>query len=158
MMTETVTQEWVETVLEQHRHLRTVVADLKEFLFTPRPETGEKGSHSWAVALSQRLLSLHDELFRHFRFEEETGVMEEILENHPEAARKLKEVLGEHPELLRQLRQIVADVLSYSEGVSPEDPQIRRRITDLLDVFGHHEEEENHLFQRLEYRDVAAAD
>lgn len=158
MMTDTVTREWVESVLEQHRHLQSVVAGLEEFLDAPRPDTGVRGSHSWAVALSQRLLSLHDEFFRHFRFEEEADVMEEILVNHPEAASKLKEVLDEHPAMLRELRRIVADVLSYSEGVSPEDPKIRRRITELLAVFHHHEEEENHLFQRIEYRDMAAAD
>jgi hypothetical protein len=135
-----------------------VVADLKEFLADPRPDAGEKGSHSWAVALSQRLLSLHDELFRHFRFEEETEVIEEILVSHPEITGELQEILGQHPEMLSQLRRIVSDVLSYSEGVSPEDPKIRRRISDLLDVLHHHEEAENHLFQRIEYRDVAAAD
>ena len=157
-MTETVTQEWVESVLEQHRHLHTVVADLEKFLDAPRPDTGVKGSHSWAVALSQRLLSLHDEFFRHFRFEEDKDVLDEMLETHPEAAGKLKDVLDEHPEMLSGLRLIVSDVLSYSEGVSPEDPQIRRRIAALLAVFHHHEEEENHLFQRIEYRDVGAAD
>lgn len=157
-MPETVTQSWVETVLEQHRHLRSVKADLKEFLFAPRPEAREKGSHTWAVELSQRLLSLHDELFRHFRFEEETGVTEEVLVNHPEAAGKLNEILSEHPDLLGQLRLIVSDVLSYSEGVSPQDARIRRRVTNLLDDLSHHEEEENHLFQRIEYRDLAAAD
>lgn len=158
MMTETVTREWVESILEQHRHLQTVVADLEIFLDEPRPRTGVKGSHSWAVELSQRLLSLHDEFFRHFRFEEETDAMEEMLESHPEAAFKLKEVLDEHPQMLSQLRRIVSDVLSYSEGVRPEDPKIRRRLNDLLAVFRRHEEEENHLFQRLEYRDLGTAD
>ena len=157
-MTETVTHSLVETVLEQHRHLRSVVADLEEFLFAPRPEAREKGSHTWAVELSQHLLFLHDELFRHFRFEEETGVREEVLVYHPEAAGKLNEILSEHPDILGQLRQIVSDVLSYSEGVSPQDVRIRRRIKDLLDKLRHHEEEENHLFQRIEYRDIAAAD
>ena len=157
-MTEAVTQSWVESVLEQHHHLNAVVGELEDFLDTPRPDSGEKGSHTWAVEISQRLLSLHDELFRHFRFEEQTGMMEEILENHPEAASKLQEILEEHPEMLRNLRRIVSDVLSYSEGVSPENPQIRRRISSLLEVFHHHEEEENHLFQRIEYRDMGAAD
>ena len=157
-MIETATQSWVQSVLEQHRHLQGVVRDLEEFLNAPRPDTGEKGSHTWAVALSQRLLSMHDELFRHFRFEEEAGVLEEIFENHPEAANRLTEILEEHPEMLSGLRRIVSDVLSYSEGVSPENPQIRLRISNLIEVFHHHEQEENHLFQRIEYRDVGAAD
>ena len=157
-MAGTVTQEWVDSVLKQHHHLQEIVKELESFLDEPRPETGVKGSHSWSVALSQRLLSLHDELFRHFRFEEEEGVLEEIMENHPEAAAGLKRVLGEHPEMLRELRLIVSDVLSYSEGVTPEDPRIRRRISELLDHFRRHERAENRLFQRIEYRDVGAAD
>ena len=150
MMTETVTQEWVDSVLEQHQHLREVVADIENFLDTPRPDTGVKGAHSWAVELSQRLLSLHDELFRHFRFEEDTELIEETLASHPEAANQFRSVLGEHPAILAEL--------SYSEGVSPENPRIRRRLTELLATFYQHEEEENHLFQRLEYRDTGAVD
>ena len=80
------------------------------------------------------------------------------MEHHPEAAGKLKEVLNEHPDMLRRLRRIVADVLSYSEGSDPEDPRIRRRVTEFLDDVHRHEQEENHLFQRIEYRDLAAAD
>ena len=158
MTTETVTQKWVDTVLEQHQHLRAVVADLEDFLDTPRPDTGVKGAHSWAVELSQRLLSLHDELFRHFRFEEDVELIEETLASHPEAANQFRAVLREHPAILAELRAIVSDVLSYSEGVSPENPRIRRRLTELLATFYHHEEEENHLFQRLEYRDTGAVD
>ena len=157
-MTETVTQSWVETVLEQHRHLQSVETDLKEFLYASRPKARQKGSHTWAAELSQRLLSLHDELFRHFRFEEEAGMKEEILVNHPEVAGRFKEILNEHSDLLSQLRGIVSDVLSYSEGVSLPDNRFRRRISDLLDEFSRHEEAENHLFQRIEYRDLAAAD
>ena len=157
-MTETVTQSWVETVLEQHRHLHSVEADLKKFLFASRPEAREKGSHTWAVELSQRLLSLHDELFRHFRFEEDPGVKEEVLVNHPEVTGRFNEILSEHSDILGRLRGITSDVLSYSEGLSPQDARIRRRVTNLLEDLSHHEEEENHLFQRIEYRDLAAAD
>lgn len=157
-MTDTVTQSWVETVLEQHRHLQSVEEDLEKFLLASRPEAREKGSHTWSVELSQRLLSLHDELFRHFRFEEDSGVKEEVMVNHPEAAGKFTEILSEHSDFLGRLRGIVSDVLSYSEGVSPQDARIRRRVTNLLEDLGRHEQEENHLFQRIEYRDLVAAD
>jgi hypothetical protein len=158
MMTETVTREWVDSVLEQHQHLRAVVADLEDFLDAPRPDTGLKGAHSWAVDLSQRLLALHDELFRHFRFEVDVELIDETLTSHPEAANQFREMLSEHPAILAELRAIVSDVLSYSEGVSPENPRLRRRLTKLLATFHRHEEEENHLFQRLEYRDTGAVD
>ena len=158
MMTDIESTDWVEGVLEQHRHLRSEVTQLESFLATPRPEAGQKGSHVWAVKLSLRLLTLHDELFQHFRFEEVAEIKEELFENHPEASKKLEEVYCEHPAMLRELRHIVSDVLSYSEGVNPEDPQLRRRISRLLETFHQHEQEENHLFQRMEYRDVGAAD
>ena len=158
MMTDTDSMDRVEGVLEQHRRLRSEVKELESFLATPRPVAGEKGSHVWAVTLSLRLLTLHDGLFKHFRFEEATETMEDLFEHHPEASTKLEEVYREHPTMLRELRHIVSDVLSYSEGISPEDPQLRRRIARLLEMFHLHEQEENHLFQRMEYRDVGAAD
>lgn len=157
-MTDTDSTDRVEGVLEQHRHLRSEVKELESFLATPRPVAGEKGSHVWAVTLSLRLLTLHDELFQHFRFEEAAETKEELFANHPEASTKLEEVYREHPSMLRELQHIVSDVLSYSEGISPEDPQLRRRIARLLEMFHQHEQEENHLFQRMEYRDVGAAD
>jgi hypothetical protein len=64
----TQSSEWVEKVLEQHRQLRSQVETIEEFLAVPRPLAGEKGSHTWAVELSRRLLALHDDLFQHFRF------------------------------------------------------------------------------------------
>ena len=158
MMTDSESTDWVEVVLEQHRKLRSEVGQVESFLAAPRPVAGEKGSHVWAVALSQRLLALHDELFQHFRFEEDADAKEELFAMHPEATRKLEEVFREHPTMLRELRHIVSDALSYSEGINPEDPQLRRRIARLLEQFHQHEQEENHLFQRMEYRDVGGVD
>jgi iron-sulfur cluster repair protein YtfE (RIC family) len=154
----TQSSEWVEKVLEQHRQLRSQVETIEEFLAVPRPLAGEKGSHTWAVELSRRLLALHDDLFQHFRFEEEVEARQNSFEEHPEAAGKLEEIICEHPAMLRELRDIVSDVLSYSEGINPEDPQLRRRIARLITRFHQHEEMENHLIQRMEYRDVGAVD
>ena len=151
-------KEWIDTVLEQHRRLRSEVEDLEGFLAAPRPEAGEQGSHVWAVDLSRRLLALHDELFRHFRYEEKADAKEDLMAKHPEASQRLEEVLCEHPAMLQEVRHIVSDVLSYSAGINPEDPQLRRRISRLLEKFHQHEEEENHLIQRMEYRDVGAVD
>ena len=149
---------WIDKVLEQHRHLRSEVDKLEKFLTAPRPTAGEKGSHTWAVDLSRRLLALHDELFQHFRFEEQVEARQEPFARYPEAAQRLEEALCEHPAMLQELRNIVSDVLSYSEGISPDDPQLRRRIARLIEWFHRHEEEENHLIQRVEYRDVGAVD
>jgi hypothetical protein len=157
-MTGSVSTQWVEEVLAQHRHLQSEIAELEEFLGQPRPAPDEPGSHTWAVELSRRLLVLHDELFRHFRYEEEAEGKQSLLEKHPEVARRLEEILAEHASLLREVRQIVSDVLAYSEGADPVDSALRRRIGAVLERFHQHEREENQLFQRVEYRDVGGAD
>lgn len=158
MTTKVARTQWVEGVLEQHKHLRQVVSEIQEFVVAPRPKAGEPGSHTWAAELSKRLLRLHDELFRHFRFEEQEDTLEEIFASHPESIGRFQKVLGEHKDMLKDLRQTVSDVLEYSEGKRPEDPRLRSRVTSILSDFQRHEEEENHLIQRLEYRDLGTAD
>ena len=60
----TTTHEWIEKVLEEHRQLNAMVADLRQFLETPRPEVGQKGAHVWSTELTSHLVRLHDALFR----------------------------------------------------------------------------------------------
>ena len=157
-MVEAVANEWMEQILAEHRQLRTTVADLREYLDGPRPRPGEKGSHTWAARLSERILHLHDELVRHFRFEEDTDVVEELTISHPEAAHEIQEVLDQHPVILRGIRQITTDILTYSEGKRPEDPHLRQRILSLLESLSEHEQRETHLIQRLEYREFGTGE
>ena len=157
-MTTVVSQEWIEEVLEEHKRLRVMIAEIRQILSQPRPDAGQPGAHSWAADLSVRLVKLHDELFRHFRFEESMGLVEDVIERHPRAMARLEAVVGQHPEMLRNLRSIMTDALTYSEGKMPEDPRLRLRTLDLLDDLHRHEQEETDLFQRLEYRDHGAMD
>ena len=157
-MTTVVSQEWIEEVLEEHKRLRVMIAEIRQILSQPRPDAGQPGAHSWAADLSVRLEKLHDELFRHFRFEESMGLVEDVIERHPRAMARLEAVVGQHPDMLRNLRSIMTDALTYSEGKMPEDPRLRLRTLDLLDDLHRHEQEETDLFQRLEYRDHGAMD
>jgi cobalamin biosynthesis Mg chelatase CobN len=157
-MPEVKTDQWVAQVLDEHRHLREVIAELKSFLEAPRPEIGVKGAHTWSSELSQRLVKLHDELFRHFRFEENSGMVEDLSIAHPRFADRIDKVVSEHPQMLKAVRTIMTDALSYSEGEKPEDPQLRRRILAVLDQLAEHERQETDLIQRAEYRDTGAAD
>ena len=157
-MPEVMTNQWAAQVLEEHEHLRELIADLKTFLEAPRPKIGEKGSHTWSSELSQRLVTLHDELFRHFRFEDEGGMVEELTVAHPRFADRINEVVAEHPQMLKAVRSIMVDALSYSEGEKPEDPKLRRRVLAVLDQLAEHERKETDLIQRAEYRDTGAAD
>lgn len=157
-MTTVVTKEWIDEVLEEHKRLRVMIAELRQVLCQPRPDAGQPGAHSWASDLSVRLVKLHDELFRHFRFEESVGLVEDVIERHPRAKARLEAIVGQHPEMLSDLKSIMTDALTYSEGKMPEDPRLRQRTLDLLDDLHRHEQEETDLFQRLEYRDHGAMD
>jgi hypothetical protein len=157
-MPEVKTDQWVAQVLDEHRHLREVIAELKSFLEAPRPEIGVKGAHTWSSELSQRLVKLHDELFRHFRFEENSGMVEDLSIAHPRFADRIDKVVAEHPQMLKAVRAIMTDALCYSEGECPEDPELRRRILAVLEQLHEHERQETDLIQRAEYRDTGAAD
>lgn len=151
-------ESWLQKVIDEHRELNGLVAELQAFLEAPRPEIREAGYHTWAVSLSDRLMKLHDKLFRHFRHEEEGGMKEELLVKHPRAERRIEKVMGEHPEMLETLRQLMSDALAYSEGRQIAEPRLRRRLSALLEALASHEREETDLIQRLEYRDLGAAD
>ncbi len=157
-MAEAVANEWIEQVLAEHRHLRTVEADMQEFLGGPRPRLGGKDAQAWAAELAMRILHLHDELLRHFSFEEDSDIVEDLTIRHPEAGREIQEVLAEHPMMLSEIRRIITDLLRYSEGKNPEDPHLRRRISSLLESLDEHERNETRLIQRLEYRDFGTGD
>ena len=152
------TNTWARQVAAEHRELRAKVAQLREFLNAPRPEASRRGAHTWATELSSRLSTLHDELFRHFRLEDESNMVEDISSSHPRASYEINRIVDEHPRMLEEARQLIGLTLTYSTAQAPMDVQLRRRVTDLLDWLEKHEREETDLIQRLEYRDTGAAD
>jgi hypothetical protein len=157
-MPEVMTDAWARQVMEEHRELRAKIARLREFLAEPRPEARARGAHTWATELSSLLTTLHDELFRHFRLEDECGMVEDVSTAHPRAAREIERIVDEHPRMLEEAREIVGLALTYSAADAPIDIPLRRRVTALLDWLEKHEREETDLIQRVEYRDTGAAD
>jgi hypothetical protein len=156
-MADSSIDEAMEKILEQHEELRGEIRDLREFLDMPRPEIGVKGYHTWAATLSEKALKLHDKLFRHFRDEEEDGVLEELAMRHPGSTGKIEALKGEHGEILGGVRKVVDDTLSYSAGKEPPDARLRQRIHGILDKLGEHEATETELIQNIEYQDLGEA-
>lgn len=154
----TTTHEWIEKVLEEHRQLNAMVADLRLFLEAPRPAVGQKGAHAWSTALTQRLVKLHDALFRHFREEEEGGMMEELTEAHPRATGAVESLVDEHEQILRQLRRCTSGAMEYADGIEPSDAALRQRLVRILDCLHEHEVAETDLIQRLEYEEIGPGD
>jgi hypothetical protein len=157
-MPEVLTDTWAQQVTDEHRELRAKVARLREFLAAPRPPVGEPGAHSWATLLSGQLSTLHDELYRHFRLEDESEMVEDISSAHPRAAFEINRIVNEHPRMLAEARELIGATLAYSAEETESDLPLRRRVTALLDWLEKHEREETDLIQRLEYRDTGAAD
>ena len=154
----TTTHEWIQTVLEEHRQLNAMVAELRGFLERPRPEVGRKGAHRWSTELTRHLVRLHDALYRHFQEEEQGGMMEELTVAHPRATGAVESLVHDHERILREMRRCTNGALEYADGVEPKQPALRRRIAAMLDCLHHHEVEETDLIQRLEYEMIGAAD
>lgn len=157
-MIETKSDNWMETVLEEHRQLRQMIAELREFLRQPRPVAGEPGAHTWASDLAQWLVKLHDGLFRHFRYEEQSGMAEDITIRHPRTSSEVDRLMGEHPQMLADVRTLMAEALDYSEGHDLEDPALRMRVEKVLDQLVEHECAETKLIQLSELLEVGVGD
>jgi hypothetical protein len=151
------TKEAFEEALREHSELRDSIEEMRKFLEGPRPEIGQKGYHTWASDLSGRLVGLHDKLFRHFRNEEETGVLKDLERLAPQATSKISAFEGEHGEILAGVRDVMNATLSYSVGEEPLDPKLRQRIRMILDQTAEHERAETDLIQDLLYSDLGEA-
>ena len=157
-MIDTKTDNWMEAVLEEHRQLRAMIAEIRDFLRQPRPVVGEQGAHTWASELAQWMVKLHDGLFRHFRYEEESGMAEDITLRHPRTASEVDRLMAEHPQMLADIRQLMAEALDYSEGHTLENPALRKRVEEVLDTLVEHECAETKLIQLSELLEVGVGD
>jgi len=135
-----------------------MIAELREFLREPRPAPGAKGAHTWSSGLAQWLVKLHDGLFRHFRYEEESGMAEDITLRHPRRSSEIERLIGEHPQMLAEIKMLMTEALDYSEGHLLDDPALRTRLEAVLDTLDAHERAETALVQRAELQEVGVGD
>jgi hypothetical protein len=147
-----------EKILEEHRQLRCTIDELREFLQAPRPEIGHKGYHTWASSLAEKLTGLHSMVYRHFREEERSGFLEELLEVHPQAERTVDVLRRDHDRILADFRAVLGATLVYAEGKAPERPQLRQWTLAVLDQLSQHESDETELVQKLTYHDLGSVD
>jgi hypothetical protein len=148
----------MQQVLEEHRQLEASITAMRAFLEQPRPEIGEQDARDWSARLSRDLVELHHLLVRHFRYEEDGGMMTDLSEKHPRADRWVDDLVDEHRELLHEIRSITEAVMFYEEGRQPENPAIRRRLNELFDRLHKHDQTETELIQRLEYEELGSSE
>lgn len=151
-------KKWVEQMLAEHAKLRSTLDEVRGFLAEPRPEPSTKGSHTWATEMSQHLVKLHDQLYRHFRAEEQEGMMRDLATRYPRAWRRVEVMLGEHAVILSEMRQLMSSAMEYGEGIRPENARLRKRLTSVLERLSAHEEGETELMQRMLYNDIGVGD
>ena len=150
--------DWREKILDDHRALDQAVAAIRRSIERPRPEIGQPGAHAWASELSQGLVDLHDQLCRHFRYEEQSGMMEDLMASHPRASGQVDTLVEEHVAMLAESRGVIAALLSYSEDQAELGIGLRRRMTAMLDRLEEHERRENSLVMDLAFSDLGLGD
>lgn len=148
-------QEWMQQVRAEHHALDLVVAELRSLGTVPAHVTGERPA---AGALADGLVQLHHELCRHFRFEEEGGMIDDLLVGSPASAPRVRAVVDQHPLLLRDTRALATAALAIEAGQAGTFASLAERVESLLTVLEHHEQEEIRLVQRLAYRDLGSVD
>ncbi len=152
------TETWREKVVEDHRQLNEAVAGIRRLLEEPRPEIGQPGAHAWASEMSRRMVELHDHLCRHFRYEEQGGMMEDLMESHPRATGKVETLVDEHATMLEESRWMIGALLSYSEEAERSGAGLRQRLSAMLDRLEEHERHENSLIMDLAFDDLGLGD
>lgn len=152
------TGKGIDAIVAEHRELHKMIASLRTFLEAPRPDVGALGSHTWAADLAERLVKLHDKIFRHFRHEEKSGVFEDICREKPQTCAAVQVLTRDHDRMLADLRALLGAAMVYSEAKTPDDPRLRRWALSLLDHLEQHESEETALFQEAFCVDLGLAD
>ena len=158
MSEQTSSRKWMQQILEEHRQLEASITSMRRFLERPRPAIDDNEARDWSARLSKDLVDLHHLLVRHFRYEEDGGMMNDLSEKHPRAEHWVDDLVDEHRALLHDIRSITEAVMFYQEGREPENPRIRRRLTELFDRLHSHDQMETELIQRLEYEELGSGE
>lgn len=146
-----------QQVLDDHRQLRRMVNEIREYIERPRPDLDDPNCHAWATQLSQKVLGLHEKLFHHFQEEEISGYLDDLAQAHPRALRSVENLRAEHDEILEELRGILMAAMVYGEGREPSNPRLRTWMQAILDKIHHHDEEETELYMQLDFEDLGEA-
>jgi len=125
-------------VVDDHRHLRALLAQVEEAFAKPAAHAA-----SGPDVVAARLDTLRGPLGAHFEEEEQAHIFEEIEDLAPEQAPVCARLRGEHSDLIRRLDSL--------RGASPEarrGPTWARDVRALLADLARHEAREADLLTR----------
>jgi iron-sulfur cluster repair protein YtfE (RIC family) len=143
---------------EEHDRLRDTIASVRALLQRTGPPGGTPESPDWAAELAEVLTTFHDEIFRHFRDEEQSGFLAEMERVFPHAKHRVDGLRREHDRILAEIRDVLAATIVHGAGRTPEQPALRRWTLSILDRITTHEHDEGELLQKLLYTDLGQAD
>jgi hypothetical protein len=145
-------------VEEEHRELRALVGKISSHLEEDRGEPRDQDAQGWSATLAEMLVQLHHKLFLHFRGEEGSGALDELVERFPRAHRAIEVLRSDHDRILEDLRAVLSSAVLYAGGRPPEVGQLRHWTQTVLDELSRHEHEETDLIQRLHTQDLGVGD
>ncbi len=105
------------------------------------------------AGLAARLELTRAHLAEHFRFEEENGYLDSVLEEQPNLNHAVQRLHEEHRDLLAALDRLVADVAAEQ---SPDE--FAARVAEWARKVRRHEQRENILVEDAFNLDLAATD
>jgi iron-sulfur cluster repair protein YtfE (RIC family) len=143
---------------EEHDRLRDTIASVRSALQAAGPPGSKPESPDWASTLADVLTSFHDQIFDHFRDEEQSGFLAEMERVFPHAKHRVDGLRREHDRILAEVRDVLAATIVYAAGRTPEHPALRRWTLSILDRITKHEHDEGELLQKLLYTDLGQAD
>ena len=146
----------LESVVQQHKVLRERLKVLRDYIAGPEPP--EDDMHDWAATLAEKILELHDLVYRHFRDEETSGTLDDLVDRFPRASRAIRALAGEHQRILANLRAVLSAAMVYAENKGSPRKNIRQWVASVLDQLEIHESQETELIQRLQYEDIGNKD
>lgn len=144
-----------ERIDQDHRRLRSALAQLLVVLEEPIPE----GSFlEWKLEFLSRLRAFQHNLLVHFDLEEEGGFMDTVVRVAPQYARQVEQLLEEHASILKDLERSIEIFKGADSPVSSRLHRVRERVRELITVHEAHESVEHELLQNVYNQDLGTGD
>lgn len=112
------------------------------------------GDRVLPAELRYRLTELRAHVSEHFRFEEEDGYMEAVLEREPSLERTVRQLREEHGRLARSLETLIEE----AGRTGSLDEAYREQVWSWIRDIRHHEAMENRFVQDAFNQDADAED
>jgi hypothetical protein len=138
-----------QEILHQHEQVMHAVDRLDLLLGAPMKKLSEDRVRQIIIA---DVWSLHDDLAKHFEFEEEGGYLELVTNKRPGLSKSVEALQAQHQQVLDKLTKVL-DADSKTELA-----ELALELAEAIDLLREHEAAENELVLAAVNEDIAAGD